>query len=98
MHALQLPRLKLYVLTQRTSSTANIISSWAGPGLLTLGLRGGRHCESNHMHAYDGEEKKVFDFEKRKGGWLTYKCIYSVNWYQRKYRFCWAGARLVRDD
>lgn len=59
MHARQLPKLKLYVLAQRTSSTANIISSWVGRGRLTLGSRGGRHCESIYMHAYDGEEKKV---------------------------------------
>lgn len=59
MHALHLPKLKFYVLAQRTSSTANIILYWVGRGRLILGLRGGRHCESIYMHAYDEEEKKV---------------------------------------
>lgn len=36
------------------------------------------------------------DDEERKDG-MTDRCVSSVNWYQRKYRFCWAGARLVRD-
>ena len=38
-----------------------------------------------------------YDEEARKDG-MADRCVSSVNWYQRKYRFCWAGARLVRDD
>lgn len=44
------PKLKLYVLAQRTSSTENIISFWVGRGRPTLGLRGGRHCESIYKY------------------------------------------------
>ena len=44
------PRLKLYVLAQRTSSMENIILFWVGRGRVTLGLRGGRHCESIYTY------------------------------------------------